>query len=91
VNALNSNSPAGWPAYQENPQAVWRYIARSIGHGLNHENARGQEVKSLYSRIVVKAEFGTTRGVTINAKDFIGWIIEASEEKQVHALPSLFS
>jgi hypothetical protein len=34
VQALRANNPVGWPAYEENPVVVWRYLARSIGYGL---------------------------------------------------------
>ncbi len=83
VSAIRNNNPVMWPAYDEQgPELIWRYIARNIGHGLGvYSKPEVQaEIGSLYGRIVVTAEFGTRRGVTINASTFVGWILEARQE-----------
>ncbi len=83
VSAIRNNNPVMWPAYDEQgPELIWRYIARNIGHGLGvySQSEVKTEIGALYGQIVVIAEFGTRRGVTINASTFVGWILEARQE-----------
>lgn len=82
VSALDHNTPLAWPAYQTNPEGVWRYIARNIGHGLQAwpEAEWTREINSLYSRVLVVHAFHLRGGVTVNAKTFNGWILTAARE-----------
>ena len=82
VQALRANNPVGWPAYEENPVVVWRYLARSIGYGLGCYDVAAvqREIGSLYGRIVVSCTFGTRRGVPVDNATFLGWMREAATE-----------
>ncbi len=82
VQALRANNPVGWPAYEENPVVVWRYLARSIGYGLGRYDVAAvqREIGSLYSRIVVSCTFETRRGVPVDNATFLGWMREAATE-----------
>ncbi len=81
--AIHDNNPIAWPGYQYfGPRHIWRYIARGIGHGLAAypEQAVRSAIGTLYGQIVVKSEFGSQQGVTIDAKTFNTWLLEARSE-----------
>ncbi|MBU1878188.1 MAG: hypothetical protein KJ734_04485 [Chloroflexi bacterium] len=82
VAAVAQNNPVGWPAYADRPVEVWRYLARGFGHGLDvYDEAQvRREVGTLYSRVLVKATFGTRLGVPVDAQTFVGWILAAMAE-----------
>jgi hypothetical protein len=75
--SLRSNNPVGWPAYADDPAAVWRYIARSIGHGLTDPTT---DLGHTYGSMVVVATFGTAAGVPVDNRTWISWINAAREE-----------
>lgn len=75
--ALRSNNPIGWPAYADDPAAVWRYIARSIGHGLTDPAI---DIGHTYGSMVVVATFTSRQGVPIDNRTWINWITTAAEE-----------
>lgn len=84
VLAIQNNNPFMWPSYQDQHVEIWKYIARSIGHGLviYTDKEVKNEIDSLYSRILVKNTFNTRIGVPVDASTFLGWIREARAGKE---------
>ena len=81
-HALQDNNPRTWPRYQDDPVGCWRWIAHLIGYGFAEfeDKAVQDTIGSLYGSIVVIAEIGSPKGITINAKQFNAWLTEAWQQ-----------
>lgn len=81
--AIMGNNPTLWPAYESDPIAVWRYIARCFGHGLAGYDERQviSVVQTLYGNWFIRSEFHH-KIPNISAKMWAGWILDAMHEAQ---------
>lgn len=82
--ALVSNHPRNWPSYPDRERECWQYIMRNVGHGLAAypEKDVHREIGALYGQWFVALDFTTSRP-DIDAKEFLGWALDAMKEEKL--------
>ncbi len=81
TSALRQNHPRNYPAYTDDPIAVWRYVCRCYGAGLapyTDKEIQGT-ISTLYGRWFIALDMSSRRP-KIDNKEFVGWIWDACRE-----------